>query len=853
MLPCPDGGAACLRPENSRLMIFNFKTSVTTLLQLGLIVLGGIVLSADTTVGSEGVVGGDAGVPFETIIAPRRVFKGVPSAERVAEIAKRLNPVPRGIGPSIEDRAAWAAFPNQQIVLVQAERMLAQPMTPITDDIYMSYKLTGSRDAVNAAYPASTQRLANFAVAECIENQGRYLPAIEAQLAAIFEERSWTPSFHDRNLESYNGRPIIDLGAAMRAWTLAEVDQLLGDKLTAETRVQIRQQIKHRVWDPYREQVEGKNKGSREWWMWGPGNWNAVCHAGVIGSALALIPDANERAWYVGAAELLTSNFLSGFPPDGYCSEGIVYWTYGVGHYVLMAEAIGRASDWTINLLTPEIIKPILSFPRRIEIVPGVYPAFSDNLPNIRPEFWVNALASRHMGGDVLPLTAVNGIAMHGHGAMLYQTMARAFPGGDEVAVAPVEPELALPLRDRFPDAGIVVSRTANPSRGSGWGVAFKGGDNNEFHNHNDVGSYVLVVNGSSLLTDPGAEDYTARTFSPSRYVSKVLNSYGHDVPVVAGQLQDTGAAAKGMMTVISATEEADTYLLDLTAAYHAAVPALQTLKRTLAFTRQPTPSLDVSDAIVFSTPRDFETALVTFGKVKMLSPHSFEVSDGRQAIQVNVGASGEFLIREEVINERLPLGQQPTRIGIKLLESAKEARISYHVRLFEQAKVQMNPVVAKEAADVREPQWGRAIRREAQGFVSETGGNVELTPKVDASGDTAIRRWDHDEHELAWSFDVPAAGTYGLLLRYCRGDAGEALRSLTIDGVATRGLHGALSFPATGGWSSARGDWREVWLAQNAKPIALALEAGTRRIALKNLGNSPMNLDWLELVPFKK
>jgi hypothetical protein len=384
-----------LQAGDSLFMIsYSTPPRFTKLLQLGLFVLGGALLSAEATVASADAVSGDAGAPFETIIAPRRVFKGVPSAERVAEIAKLLSPVPRGFGASIEDRAAWAAFPNKRTILVQAERMLTEPITLITDDIYMSYKLTGSRDAANAAYPVSTQRLANFTVAECIENQGRYLSAIEAQLAAIFEERSWTPSFHDRNLESYNGHPIIDLGASMRAWTLATVDQLLGDKLTAETRAQIRQQIRRRVWDPYRAQVEGTNQGSREWWMWGPGNWNAVCHAGVIGSALTLMPDATERAWYVGAAELLTSNFLSGFPPDGYCSEGVGYWTYGVGHYVLMAEAVGRASNWKINLLTPAIFKPILSFPHRVEIVPGVYPAFSDNLPNIRPDAWVNALAS---------------------------------------------------------------------------------------------------------------------------------------------------------------------------------------------------------------------------------------------------------------------------------------------------------------------------------------------------------------------------------------------------------------------------------------------------------------------------
>ena len=52
---------------------------------------------------------------------------------------------------------------------------------------------------------------------------------------------------------------------------------------------------------------------------------------------------------------------------------------------------------------------------------------------------------------------------------------------------------------------------------GSRMGVAIKGGNNNEHHNHNDVGSFVVAIGSAAPLLDPGAEIYTARTFSPSR------------------------------------------------------------------------------------------------------------------------------------------------------------------------------------------------------------------------------------------------------------------------------------------------------------------------------------------------
>ena len=776
---------------------------------------------------------------------------GAPTPERVAEIAAMLSPNPEGLGEPITNRAAWEAFPNPKSILDLANRLLEEPIPEITDEIYLEYDRTGSREANNIPFPERTRRLAYFSLAECIENQGRFLPAIEAEFAALFAEKSWTPSYHDRKLESFNGQPIVDLGAAMRAWTVATIDHLLGDKLQPETRTELRAQIKRRVWNPYRAQIEGNYQGSREWWMRAENNWNAVCHAGVVGSALALLPKQEDRAWFVAAMEMYISNFLHGFTADGYCSEGVGYWTYGMGHYVLLADAVGRATHWQLNLLTPEIVEKALSFPERLEIVPGLYPAFSDNLPNIRPGSWVIPLAARHLAGRQATPVTVNGITMHGHAAMLYETMALAFP---DITLSDASAQKAIPLslRDSFPDAGVIVARTANPSTASGWGIAFKGGHNDEFHNHNDVGSYVLVVNGAPLLADPGSELYTARTFSPRRYESKVLSSYGHSVPVVAGKLQDTGAEARGTLSIVSTSDEVDTYLLDFTKAYSKSVPSLKKLTRKLSFHRLPVPSLEVTDEAEFETPQTFETAIVTFGKVDQTTADAFVVYDGNNAVQVKVEGSGEFSFQQETLNEILPMKRQPQRLGIRLNEPSTNARISYRVESGTLTSPS-HPVISKAAGQSLNPQWEKAIRSEAEAHIAETGGKTELVSKMAATGGTGIRMWNADGHELTWEFEAPDAGSYGILVRYARGEPGDALRSLSIDGTVPSILRDGFAFPSTGGWSNDRDDWQEVWLAQNGRPYALDLDAGKHRISLKNLESSSLNLDWIELVPLKK
>lgn len=49
------------------------------------------------------------------------------------------------------------------------------------------------------------------------------------------------------------------------------------------------------------------------------------------------------------------------------------------------------------------------------------------------------------------------------------------------------------------------------------WGVVFlaKGGHNDEEHNHNDVGSFSIALDGDPLVVDAGVNTHTAQTFGP--------------------------------------------------------------------------------------------------------------------------------------------------------------------------------------------------------------------------------------------------------------------------------------------------------------------------------------------------
>jgi hypothetical protein len=210
-------------------------------------------------------------------------------------------------------------------------------------------------------------------------------------------------------------------------------------------------------------------------------------------------------------------------------------------------------------------------------------------------------------------------------------------------------------------------------------GAALKGGHNAEHHNHHDVGSYVVVVGDRPVLLDPGAEVYTARTFSRRRYESKVLNSFGHPVPQVAGKGQRGGRAAQARVLRKEFTDRTETLVLDLRSAYD--VPALKKLQRTFVYSRDGAGSLTVTDEVAFGSPQAFETALITLGRWKKAGPRSLIVQDGKEAVRVEIDTGGaDFEIQSAEIREDVRTKSLPVRVGIGLKQPIEAGSISLRI-----------------------------------------------------------------------------------------------------------------------------------------------------------------------------
>jgi hypothetical protein len=614
-----------------------------------------------------GTLGGfSASSPAAESIAPARI----------REIAAMLPAQPAGFGQPVANRAAWENFAARRAelsaLIPRAVKLAAQPLPEQPDSLFLEFSKNGNRTRWQNVANARRERVQIFTLAECLENKGRFLAPLEKTIAALCAERTWVLSAHDPSLKNFRGETIeIDLGSSALGAELATANYLLGDRLSPATRKLIRENLERRIFAPYRAAVNGARP--EFWWMRGHNNWNAVCLDAVTGAALAAIGPAQERAWFIAVAEKNIGSYLAGgFTPDGYCVEGLGYWNYGFGNFALLAENIRHATGGKIDLLTDPLAAQPALFGLRSEILGGVYPTIADCHPGERPSGILMNYLCRRLGLDSARWRDAE---LSGG---LYEKTAMGFLPAELPQVRSADHPEELPWRTWFPDGGVLICRPGTGSKVP-FAAALKGGNNGVSHGHNDVGSFSVVVGNTMVICDPGGEVYTARTFSAHRYDSKVLNSFGHDVPVVAGQLQRTGSEARGALVAKEFTQAADTITLDLRSAYP--VADLQKLERTFLFRRGESPSLQVRDEIKLAAPEEFETALVTWGAIRQVSENELEITDGKDALRVTIDTQGRaFQLKQEIIDENVSSKRQPVRLGIALAEKVLTATVTLRI-----------------------------------------------------------------------------------------------------------------------------------------------------------------------------
>lgn len=519
--------------------------------------------------------------------------------------------------PPANDRPAWeelrAAFGEEKVAeaIARAEEDAHSEVPTLPATLYLECERTGERKGYEEPMFRRRAMLGSLAVAECLEYKGRFLDPLLNVAWAICEESSWAFPAHQFQLADME-RPRVDLGAAMTALDLAELDLLLGSTLDPALGKRIRYEVDRRCIMPYLTRHDF-------FWLYNTrehrvNNWCAVCNAGVVGAAIYMEPDIARLAEIIARAARSLDDFLASFDPDGGSEEGPGYWAYGFGHYVLLSHLIEQRTEGKIDFLEGEHIRRIAQFPLRTLLGPGVQVNFSDARREATFHPGLLAFLSRRL--ELPPLMA---LAREQNVKFQASAMSVAWRLRNLFWRSSDEPSDGLQLahHDWFGGMMWMIARF-NPDDPNALVLAAKGGNNGESHNHNDLGTFLVQVNGEAVIADPGTGRYTRDYFGPHRYDHPATSSVGHSVPVPNGQLQQAGREYAAILLEHRAEDDLDLLALQLKGAYLPEAD-LASLKRTIALHRNsPRGLVTVEDEAEFTAkPGRLESVLVTFGTIE--------------------------------------------------------------------------------------------------------------------------------------------------------------------------------------------------------------------------------------------
>lgn len=456
-----------------------------------------------------------------------------------------------------------------------------QTIPETTYTLYREYRRSGVRETYEKPYYEKRTLLTQEVMAAWFTGDDTRLNRIDDLIWSICEETTWVFPAHEK--KSWT----VDLFSAETASELAHVSLLLGDRLPEELRTRIYDEADRRIFVPYLEHH------ADYWWDEGGNNWTGVC-AGSIGEAALILerdPTRLARILQLVIAQLgrFTDN---AFAKDGGSLEGMSYWNYGLLHLVGFSEMMRARTNGAVDLLQGDRMRAIAAFPLSVAIGPGRFASFSDSRESSPPMAFLTArLAERTGCAGLRSLTPA-----------LFSWRLTSVLRNVIWWNAAGQPNLEY-ANAFLPDSGI--ARLSGAAGGVPIVLVARAGHNDEPHNHNDVGSFVLSAGQRTYLCDPGGGFYSRQYFSTERYDNIFASSYGHSVPRIARGQQAPGEKHRGVI------ESLNDHAVRIGFAEAYTVPELKQADRVISLQDN---EAVIEDTFAFDGPgAEVEEALVTW------------------------------------------------------------------------------------------------------------------------------------------------------------------------------------------------------------------------------------------------
>ena len=408
------------------------------------------------------------------------------------------------------------------------EKNQGRVFEPLSYSLWKIFSETGSRNEYQRLYFERRGELVVCTILYLVYGNEEYKKRLEDIIWIICDEYSWALPAHvpiDEPLALQ--QTCIDLFAAETGQALSEIYNLIDDELSNLIRERIKAEVDRRVLSPFENSCCG--------WVGATNNWAAVCAAGVGMSFMYMAPERFEAV----KPQILTAmkNFLSGYGNDGICKEGYGYWQYGFGYFVCFADMYKEFTSGRGDLFDDEKVRRIAECQQHFYLRGNIGISASDAPQRQRFELGITHYLAKRFDSVVIPNEKYMQMPSGSGGAYRFAKIIRDFAWSDTSLCGRSEDKKTTEF---FENAQWYVCKKERFS------FAAKGGTNDEPHNHNDIGSFIIADDNGQILIDIGCGEYTKDYFTPEgRYNHFCCSSLGHSVPIIDGLAQKEGIESR--------------------------------------------------------------------------------------------------------------------------------------------------------------------------------------------------------------------------------------------------------------------------------------------------------------------
>ncbi|NLR56782.1 hypothetical protein HGH93_01625 [Chitinophaga polysaccharea] len=433
-------------------------------------------------------------------------------------------------------------------LLKEADKAMSFNWPALPATLYLQYRDNGNRVNFENAQFERRKVLTTLVAGELAGGNGKYIPQIVNGLWVILEESTWVLPAHVGAQKAGTDlpdptEPVVDLFAGETSATLSWAQFLLHDQLDKFSPIvnkRITYELQHRIVAPYLQRTDF-------WWMGFKGqtvnNWNIWINTNVLQTALLSINETDIRNQVIEKAIHSADNFLNGYPEDGGCDEGPTYWGHAGGKLAEFTTWLTDASGGMLNWRSNELIHRIGAYIYKMHVDSSRFVNFADASASTIPPPHTVYLYGKAFGDLSLKSFAAYLAALDNPDTTKIKAPSLAFFLYNMALrdqLRGVQPAAPYTTENWLPDLQVLSLRS---KQGTAKGLFFaaQGGHNAESHNHNDVGNFVLYMDGAPALIDVGVGTYTKQTFSADRYQLWFMQSQWHNCPTVNGVQQHDG------------------------------------------------------------------------------------------------------------------------------------------------------------------------------------------------------------------------------------------------------------------------------------------------------------------------